>query len=170
VDVRFHVMSLAVLNEGRPGLTESYRARMREAWEPVRVVTATALSYGDRAVRDLYSALGPLIHHERRPIGRDLLALALSSADLPHTLANAAKTTVYDEALRASHRAGTAPLGDAAATPIIHLNGDAFVGPVLTPIPRGEAAGRLWDAVALAAGTDGFFVLRRPRTRRPAFD
>jgi Mycothiol-dependent nitroreductase Rv2466c len=174
-DVRMqpHVMSLAVLNEDRTELDEDHRAMLRDAWLPVRVVAATALSLGNDAVRDLYTALGPLIHAKQMPIGRDMFALALGRAGLPHSLANAARDPFYDSAVRASHHAGVDPLGDVAACPVLHVAGPegesiAFMGPLVTPYPRGEAAGRLWDAVALAAATDGFFGLRRLLTRSPA--
>jgi hypothetical protein len=46
----------------------------------------------------------------------------------------------------------------------------AFFGPVVTPAPKGEAAGRLWDGTLLVAGTPGFFELKRTRTADPSFD
>jgi len=163
VTIRFRVMSLSVLNDSPEG------------WEPVRVMAATELAYGPDAVRALYATMGTAIHTERLPIGRDLFALALGRAGLPHTLANAALTDAYDGAVRASHHAGVATLGDLAATPVIRLPGPdglpvAFVGPVIRPAPTGDAAGDLWDGLALAARTEGFFELRRPRTRRPPQD
>jgi len=175
VQVRFHVMSLALLAEARAGRSEPSERQTRDGWGPVRVAIATDLSHGGKAVRDLYTALGTLIHKERAPINRDLFALALTRSGLPHTLANAAETTFYDEAVRVSHHAGMDPVGGEVGTPVIHLRGAAgelvaFFGPVVTPHPRNEAAGRLWDAVALAAGTDGFFELKRIRTRAPIFD
>ena len=54
-------------------------------------------------------------------------------------------------------------------TPVIAVDGVAFFGPVVSPAPRGEAAGRLWDGCVLVAGTDGFFELKRSRTREPIF-
>ena len=173
VQVRFHVMSLALLNEARAGRSEP--RRQADGWGPVRVAIATDVSYGATAVRDLYTALGTLIHKEQAPVNRDLYALALTRSGLPHTLANAAETTCYDEAVRASHHSGVDPVGGEVGTPVIHLRGAAgellaFFGPVVTPHPRKEAAGRLWDGVALAAGTDGFFELKRIRTRSPIFD
>jgi hypothetical protein len=171
VSVNLQVMSLSVLNAGRPEFSES---SIRRGWGPVRVMTATSLGYGQEAVRALYGAMGALIHEERVRIGRDLYARALDRAGLPHTLANAALTTVYDDAVHASHRAGVADLGDAVATPVIHMPGPdgrvaVFAGPVLTPTPRGEAAGDLWDGLVRVARADAFFEIRRARTRRPDF-
>ncbi len=170
-----HVMSLSALNEDRLTVPDDERAALRDAWQPVRVVTATGLSLGGMAVRSLYSALGPLVHTDRMAIGRDMFALALGRAGLPHSLANAALDPSYDAAVRASHHAGVDPLGDVAACPVLHVAGPygesvGFIGPLVTPYPRSEAAGRLWDAVALAAATDGFFGLRRLVARSPAFD
>ena len=76
----------------------------------------------------------------------------------------------YDEALRASHKDGMDRVGYEVGTPVISVNGTSFFGPVVSPIPRGEAAGRLWDGVLLVSGTDGFFELKRSRTRDPIFD
>ena len=172
VHMRPHVMSLAVLNEFASGVADGKVAGQDREWAPVRVMTVTGMSLGDQSVRDLYAALGQLIHVERMPVGRDLFALALGRAGLPHSLANAANDPFYDSFVRASHHAGADPLGDIAACPVMHVAGPdgapvGFVGPLVTPYPRGEAAGRLWDAVALAAATEGFFSLRRLITRTP---
>jgi hypothetical protein len=170
--VGLHVMSLSVLNADSTDVSDAYRERLRQGWHPVRVMMATDLGHGQDGVRALYTAMGTLIHVERVKVGRDLFARALDRARLPHTLANAALTTAYDDAVVASHRAGVADLGDAAATPVIQLAGAdgrtvAFVGPVLGSIPRGEAAGELWDAVALSARVDALAEFRRARPRRP---
>jgi hypothetical protein len=160
VKVRFHVMSLAVLNESADG------------WGPVRVACLVGMRHGAEGLRTLFDSVGRFIHGERAPIGRDTYARALSRSGLPHTLANAATTTFYDDAVRSSHRRGAEPLGRDAGSPIVHLPGrdgepTAFFGPVVTPAPRREAAGKLWDAGALAAATDGFFELKRHRDRSP---
>ena len=175
VEVRFAVMSLAVLNENRTDMSDRERATYEEAWGPVRVATATGLSCGPDAVRAFYTEIGALIHHEDHPINRDLYAKALHRAGLPHTLANAALTGFYDDAIRASHHAGVDPLGPVAACPIVHVpgaSGDpvAFVGPVVTPYPRGEEAGRLWDAVVNAAAIEGFIRLQRHLDRGPIME
>lgn len=173
--VRFHVMSLSVLNEGREGLPERYERLLSTGWGPVRVAVAAEQKFGNEVLRDLYTALGNRIHHEDLPVSRDLYVSALTEAGLPAELADAAERNDNDEALRASHHAGMDPVGDEVGTPVIHTPGPdgspiAFFGPVVSPIPRGEAAGRLWDGVLLVSGTDGFFELKRTRTRDPIFD
>jgi hypothetical protein len=177
VQVRFHVMSLSVIHENDAGLTETQRQLILGGWGPVRVAICGELSFGPDGLRKLYVSLATLIHQEHKTLalGRDLYAYALSRAGLPHSLANAATMAYYDPLIRASHRAGLDPAGTSLGCPIVHLPVDgaepaAFFGPVVTPSPRGEAAGRLWDAVMLAARTDGFFELKRQVNREPAFD
>ncbi|MFC5945055.1 disulfide bond formation protein DsbA [Micromonospora harpali] len=165
VDVRFHVMSLSVLNEGRD-VPEQYQQLMQAGWGPVRVCVAVQRQHGPDAVRALYTALGTRIHLGKEELGRDLYVAALADAGLGPELADAAGSTDYDEALRASHEAGMRPVGQDVGTPVIHAPGPdgspvAFFGPVVTPRPKGEAAGRLWDGVLLVAGTPGFYELKR---------
>ena len=169
VRVRWHVMSLSYLNEGRD-LPEKYRAVMDESWGPVRVVVAAAAAHGEDVVLPLYTALGTRFHHEGRPKDRATIEEALAEVGLPTALADAMDTDDYDEALRKSHHAGMDQVGYEVGTPVISVEGVAFFGPVVSPIPRGEAAGLLWDGVRLVAGTDGFFELKRSRTRDPIFD
>lgn len=175
VKVRFHVMSLSVLNEGRDNLPEQYREGLAKLWGPVRVLIATQQRYGSAVVRDLYSAMGTRIHPGQQGAGADTIQAALAELSLDPALAEAATSTEYDEALRASHDEGMRPVGLEVGTPVVHVPGDsgekiAFFGPVVTPIPRGEAAGKLWDGVLAVASTDGFFELKRTRDRKPVFN
>jgi 2-hydroxychromene-2-carboxylate isomerase len=170
VTTNWHVMSLAVLNEGRD-LPEKYVDLMKRAWAPVRVVIAAEQKHGSKEVGPLYTALGTRIHDQGR--GDDYLSViveALAECGLEENLIEAASLTDHDEALKKSHHEGMDPVGMDVGTPVIHVNGTAFFGPVVSPIPRGEAAGKLWDGVVLVAGTDGFFELKRTRTRDPIFD
>ena len=166
VRVRWHVMSLAYLNSDRD-LPEDYRRVMDEAWGPVRVVVAAVEKHGDELALPLYTALGTRFHVEGRPRDRATVEDALAEVGLPASLADAMDTTAYDDALKKSHHAGMDQVGLEVGTPVISVEGVAFFGPVVSPIPRGEAAGRLWDGVRLVAGTDGFFELKRSRTRDP---
>jgi hypothetical protein len=175
LDVRFNVMSLSVLNEGRDHLSESYRAAMDKAWGPVRVCIAAADSAGPQVLRDLYTAFGTRIHLEKYEIGPKLFTEALTEVGLDPALADAATSDAWDDALRGSHNAGMKPVGTDVGTPVIHAPGPdgstvAFFGPVVTPAPKGEAAGKLWDGVVLVAGTPGFFELKRSRDIGPIFD
>ena len=169
VDVKWHLMSLAYLNAEKD-IPEEYRAMLADAWGPVRVVEAARQAHGDQVVGDLYTALGTRFHLEKRPRDTETFVEALREVGLPPELADAAASSEYDDAVKASHHQGMDQVGYEVGTPCIAVNGVAFFGPVISPIPRGEAAGKLWDGVLLVAGTDGFFELKRTRTRDPIFD
>jgi len=164
----FHVMSLAYLNADKD-IPEDYRKKLEPAWGPVRVAIAAAQAEGDQVLLPLYTALGNRIHLESRDIDRELIQEALDEVGLPVSLADAADSTDYDEDLKKSHHAGMDQVGMEVGTPVIATEGVAFFGPVVTPAPKGEDAGRLWDGVLLVAGTPGFFELKRTRDQRPDF-
>ncbi|MGL5853442.1 MAG: disulfide bond formation protein DsbA, partial [Phycicoccus sp.] len=170
VDVTWSVMSLSVLNEGRDELPEQYREMLARGWGPVRVVTAARQAHGDDVVKPLYDAMGERIHHRGMEDLGTVIAESLAAVGLPATLAEAAGSEAHDEALRASHRRAIDLVGDEVGTPVVAVEGVAFFGPVVTPAPKGEAAGRLWDGCVLVAGTPGFFELKRSRTQGPIFD
>jgi hypothetical protein len=136
----------------------------------VRVCIAAERKLGAEVLGPLYTAIGTRFHHEKLERNRATIEAALAEVGLPLELADAMESTEYDEAVRASHADGIERVGYEVGTPIISLLGTSIFGPVVSPIPRGEAAGKLWDGVVLVAGTDGFFELKRSRTREPIFD
>jgi len=168
LDPRFHVMSLAVLNDGRD-IPEEYRERLAKAWGPVRVCIAAAAAAGDEGLLPLYTAMGNRIHLQERDLDRSMVEEALTEVGLPVDLADAMDSEEHDKALRASHQEAMDLVGEDVGTPVISVEGVAFFGPVVTPAPKGEAAGRLWDGVLAVAGTPGFYELKRTRTKGPDF-
>lgn len=160
VSTRFHVMSLAILNEKEP---DDF------AWGPVRVCVAAAQQHGDEVLLALYTALGNRFHPGEAERDRATIEQALIEVRLPVELADAMDSTEYDDALKKSHFEGMDQVGLDVGTPTIAFDGTAFFGPVVTPAPTREDAGRLWDGVLLVAGTPGFYELKRSREQGPIF-
>jgi 2-hydroxychromene-2-carboxylate isomerase len=167
---RWHVMSLSVLNEDKPDLPEQYRDLLVKGWGPVRVCIAAEQKSGPEILGPLYTALGTRFHNGKEPLERSTVEAALAEVGLPAGLADAMDSTEFDQALRASHADGMDRVGYEVGTPVISVHGNSFFGPVLTPIPRGQDAAALWDGVMLVTKNDGFFELKRSRTRDPIFD
>jgi 2-hydroxychromene-2-carboxylate isomerase len=164
ISVTWHIMSLAYLNEDKD-VPDEYRERLKTAWQPVRVCMAAEQLQGKVVLAPLYTALGTRIHNEGREKDRAMIEDALQEAGLPTSLADAMDDPSYDDAIRKSHHLGMDQVGDDVGTPTIAVNGTAFFGPVLTSIPRGEDAGRIWDAAAELASFPNFFELKRTRSR-----
>ena len=176
VRVEFHVMSLSVLNEGRD-VPEDYKRHMQESWGPVRTIIKAREVHGQDIVLPLYSAIGKRIHLEKRGFTkenpdqlRESVIEALAEVGASAECISVWATTEVDDLLRESHNRGMLPVGTDVGTPVIHVAGTAFFGPVISPAPKGEAAGKLWDGVLLVSQTPGFFELKRSRTVGPIFD
>ncbi len=164
----FHVMSLSVLNSGRD-VSEDYRNMLDRGWAGVRVALAVGEQYGQEQLRAFYTAIGTRYHDQGEAHDRATLENALADVGLPRELAEVGETGDNDDALRASHHEGMDPVGMDVGTPVIHVEGVAFFGPVLTPRPKGEEAGKVWDGVVALASYPGFFELKRTRTSDPIF-
>jgi len=168
VEVTWSVMSLAVLNDGRD-ISEGYRELMAASWGPVRVITAAARQHGPTVIKPLYDAMGFRIHLGGEEDYRAVIAASLDEVGLPAELIELADSTEVDIELRASHQRAMDLVGDDVGTPVISVAGMAFFGPVVSPAPTGEEAGRLWDGCLLVGGTPGFFEIKRTRTIGPVF-
>jgi 2-hydroxychromene-2-carboxylate isomerase len=163
VKVNWRVMSLYFLNKDRD-ISEDYQARIARGLSVGRVLIAAEQRQGPESLLPLYSALGARIHHEKQDLGRDLIADALAEAGLPAELVEAMDDSSYDDALLASHTEAIERVGDDVGTPTIAFNGSAFFGPVISKIPRGEDAGRLWDGTIAVAEFPYFYEIKRSRT------
>jgi 2-hydroxychromene-2-carboxylate isomerase len=170
-EIGWHVLSLAVLNEHRDddpeGDPEGY------LWLPVRICAAVAERHGQEALGRYYTAFGDRVHRAGNWNPR-IVPDALGEAGLPDDLAEAAETDAWDAAVRASHAEGIAKVGDHVGTPIIEATAEdgartAFFGPVVSRVPRGEEAGRLWDGTLLVAAVRGFHELKGAPHAEPDF-
>lgn len=168
VEVRWHVMSLSVLNEKRE-LPDSYRELMDDSWAAVRVIVAAARDHGDSVVKPLYDAMGTRRHPGGRRDTAAIIAESLAEVGLPAELAEVGGTEEVDALLRESHGEAITLVGDDVGTPVVAIDGVGFFGPVVTPAPTGEAAGRLFDGLALVTSVPGFYELKRSRTAGPSF-
>lgn len=174
LDVTWSVMSLAVLNEGKD-IPAEYAERLATAWKPVRVCIAAEVEFGKSVLGPLYTAMGTRIHVQGSKDYDTIIAESLAEVGLPEALAAAADSENFDAQLRASHARGISLVGEDVGTPIIAIPGPsgepvAFFGPVITPMPVGEEALRLWDGALLVASVPGFFEIKRSRTQDPSFD
>jgi hypothetical protein len=149
VNLTFRLMSLYWLNKDRD-IDDDYRA-MLDAGRGIGRVA-------------FYTAAGTRIHPGKRKDYDAVAREALAETGLPEALADAASSDAYDDALKASHAAGMAPVGEDVGTPTIHVDGVGFFGPVLTSIPRGEDAVRVFDGAVALASFPHFFELKRTRT------
>ena len=163
VEIEWHVMSLAYLNQDKD-VADDYREFLSTAWGPVRVLIAAEQQHGNEVLLPLYTAMGNRIHLEKRERDRSMVEDSLAEAGLPLSLADAMDDSSYDDAVAKSHHAGMDQVGDEVGTPTISIDGTAFFGPVISKAPRGEEAGQLWDGALLLASYPLFFELKRSRT------
>ncbi len=169
IDVNFHLMSLAVLNENKD-IPDEYREKLQSAWRPVRVIAAAVAQRGEEVLAPIYTAMGTRIHNKGIEDLDQVIAESLAEVGLDPALASAVESEEFDDYIRTSHHEGMDKVGDDVGTPTIHVNGTAFFGPVLSRIPRGETAGTVWDGAVALASYPHFFELKRSRDESPQFD
>jgi len=165
---KFSVMSLSVLNEGAD-IDAGYRAMLDDSWGPARLAIAIDRAEGNEAFSHWYTAWGEQYHVGGDSSDRRATAVtALAAAELPASLIEAYDPVAGDDidvALRASHEEGISKVGSDVGTPVISFGeGTAYFGPVISPAPRGEQAGKLLDAMEALSTIDGFYELKRART------
>jgi protein-disulfide isomerase-like protein with CxxC motif len=169
VEITWHVMSLAYLNEDKD-ISDSYRELLKDAWEPVRVCMAVEQEYGQEKLAEIYTALGTRKHTQgREKYDRALIEEALEEVGIPAALADAMNDSSYDDAIKKSHHLGMDQVGMEVGTPTMAIDGNAFFGPVLSKIARGEDAGRLWDGALALSSFPYFYELKRTRDRELDF-
>lgn len=168
-DVRttFHAMSLSVLNDGRD-LDPGYRKAMDAAWNGARTAIAVEKKHGSEGLRAYYTALGTRYHPGGEKVSDETILKALADCEFDADLLTT--TDELDDELRKSHHEGMDPVGTEVGTPVIRVNGMSLFGPVISPAPKGEEAGSLFDGFVKVTAYDGFFELKRTRTREPIFD
>jgi 2-hydroxychromene-2-carboxylate isomerase len=161
--VDWRLMSLAVLNEGKE-IPEQYREPMTRSVRAQRVLVAAGQRHGQDALASLYTEIGERVHGKGRLMDADVLAEAVAAAGLPDDLLAAADDDALDAAVRESHDAGQARVGTETGSPVVALgDGPGFFGPVVVPVPEGESAEKLYDALRLLSSVPEFSELKRSR-------
>lgn len=181
-DVSWKFISLFMINDER-GYGEGNKA-WRDAHfaglQGLRVASAARAAAGNDAVAAVYTALGKAIHADkRRPEEsggmKNLLRAVLTEAGLNPDWSNSADDELHDEVIRFETKTALEATGKDVGTPIIIFNPGtpdqaSFFGPVISKIPRGTDALRLWDAVYTIATTSGMAELKRSLRAAPSFD
>ncbi|GAA4888366.1 DsbA family protein [Tessaracoccus lubricantis] len=169
VKTTFHVMSLAVLNDGRE-LSPGYRAHIDKAWVPARAALLVEQRHGSDKLLEFYNEIGTRFHPNGEEVSPETVKAALAAVGADADILDIALTGDIDDDLRRSHHEGMDPVGDEVGTPVLRVNGMSLFGPVISPAPKGEEAGELFDGFVKVTSYPGFFELKRTRTVGPIFD
>jgi hypothetical protein len=169
IEVSWNIFSLPHLNKDRE-MPEKYKAIFANSWACARVIKSVEKDFGKQKTLPLYSAISTRIHVLKETVSKDLLSNSLNEVGLDLKYLTEIENSEWDTQIIESHERGIKLVGDDVGTPIIAVNGVGFFGPVISPAPKGEEAGKLWDGITIAAAYPGFFELKRSRTAGPIFN
>ena len=169
IEITWNIFSLPHLNKDRE-MPEKYKAIFANSWSCARIIKSVEKDFGKEKTLPLYTAISTRIHVLKETVSKDLLSDSLKEVGLDSKYLAEMENSDWDKQIIESHERGIKLVGDDVGTPIIAINGIGFFGPVISPAPKGEEAGKLWDGVVLSASYPGFFEIKRSRTVGPIFD
>ena len=169
IEITWNIFSLPHLNKDRE-MPEKYKAIFANSWSCARIIKSVEKDFGKEKTLPLYTAISTRIHVLKEAVSKDLLSDSLKEVGLDSKYLAEMENSDWDKQIIESHERGIKLVGDDVGTPIIAINGIGFFGPVISPAPKGEEAGKLWDGVVLSASYPGFFEIKRSRTVGPIFD
>lgn len=163
---------ISLLLKNQPPTDSDYYAPVARTHNMLRVMESVRASEGEGPVQGLYFALATRIHHDKE-LDFDI-AEVLSELGLDPAHAAALDDAGFDAAIQTSMDDGLGLTGDDVGTPILAFDNSAgkrvgYFGPVITRVPAGDDALRLWDGLVAIAGVEGFWELKRTRTEGPEF-
>jgi hypothetical protein len=170
ISIQWNVMSLYYLNESRSHISTEYLDNAKKALGPLRIIVAAEKLYGNQVAGELYTAFGEEIHLNKMKFSPELNSKVLSRFSFPDDLLPSADDISLDESILVSHKDGMGRVGEDVGTPIVSIEGVSFFGPVISPAPKGEDAGKHFDGAYAVASYPGFFEMKRTRTVGPIFN
>ncbi|MGA4508418.1 DsbA family protein [Propionibacteriaceae bacterium G1746] len=169
VHTTFHIFSLSMLNENHD-IPDDYRAGVDAGRPATRAAIGVLDAYGQDGLREFYTALGTRYHPGGEPKNEETLRAVFTDKGWDQTIVDRALEGEWDDRVRESYESGIKLVGGDVGTPIVKVHDTALFGPVISPAPKGEAAGELFDGFEKLAAYPGFFEAKRTRTVDPIFD
>lgn len=174
IDVRWHAMSLAILNADEE-IPAEWQELMALSWGPVRLLQLVSQREGGQHAFDLIEAIGRRVHADERSDYAAVMVEALEECSLPAELADQAWSSDSDEEVRLSHKEAVTLSGPGVGSPVLAItrsDGEkvGFYGPIISAVPEPADSLRLWDGFVAMASVPGFFELKRARDTELSFD